>query len=136
MNKTGSNLNSFKRRTENWNISTSDNDDQQSQLSIAGQFSGSYLSSLEGFNRFNPYLPESTTQGLLECIQEMQTMSCSMSGLNAASLVSLSTSQAIFGCLSMINKYHMIKKLKLLFTQIYRLRKFRRINWNKTWTLL
>jgi glycine cleavage system protein P-like pyridoxal-binding family len=110
MNKTGSNLNSFKRRTENWNISTSDNDDQQSQLSIAGQFSGSYLSSLEGFNRFNPYLPESTTQGLLECIQEMQTMSCSMSGLNAASLVSLSTSQAIFGCLSMINKYHMRKK--------------------------
>ena len=110
MNKIDSGLNSFKRQTENWNISASDNDDQQSQLSLAGQFAGSNLSNLEGFNSFNPYLPESTTQGLLECIHEVQTMSCSMSGLNAASLVSLSSSQAIFGCLSMINKYHMIKK--------------------------
>ncbi len=110
MNKKDSGLNSFKRQTENWNISASDNDDQQSQLSLAGQFAGSYLSNLEGFNSFNPYLPESTTQGLLECIHEVQTMSCSMSGLNAASLVSLSSSQAIFGCLSMINKYHMRKK--------------------------
>ncbi len=62
----------FTRQAEEWNLSPVENDDKQTQLSLAGQVAGRYLSTLEGFSSYNPYRPESSSQGLLECIYELQ----------------------------------------------------------------
>jgi len=110
MNKANSNFDSFTRQAEEWSLSPDEQNNKQTQLSLAGLAAGWRLSTLEGFSGYNPNQPESSAQGLLECIYELQEMSCSMSGLAAASLVSSSSSQAIFGCLSMIKKYHQRKK--------------------------
>jgi len=110
MNKTNSDFDCFTRLAEEWDLSPDAQDNKLTHLSLAGLAAGRYLSTLEGFSGYNPYHPESSSQGLLECIYELQEMSCSMSGLAAASLVSSCGSQAIFGCLSMIKKYHQRKK--------------------------
>ena len=68
------------------------------------------LSTLHGFSGFTTCLPAGNSQGVLECVYELQQLSCSISALEAASLVSLSRTQAIFACLSMVNKYHQRKK--------------------------
>ncbi len=106
MNKTNSDFDCFTRLAEEWGLSPDAQDNKLTHLSLAGLAAGRYLSTLEGFSGYNPYHPESSSQGLLQCIYELQEMSCSMSGLAAASLVSSCGSQAIFGCLSMIKKYH------------------------------
>lgn len=84
----------------------------QSQLTLAGHVAGISLSTLEGVRAFNPDLPAATSQGMLECIHDLQQLSCSICGLDEASLVSLNVAQATFACLSMIEKYHQRKKQK------------------------
>ena len=87
-----------------------DHNQADTALFLARQTAGISLSALQAFSGFNPHYPRSTTQGVLSCIHEMQQISCSLSGLDAASLVSLSSHQAAFASLSMVNKYHQKKK--------------------------
>lgn len=107
---TNSSFDSMLRTVDELNLSSSDDELTQSQLSLAGHATGLYLSGLEGFSGFNPDLPESASQGVFESIYEVQEMCCSMTGLDAASLSALTSFQAVFASLSMIKKYHQRKK--------------------------
>ncbi len=93
-------------------LTATDGEHQNHQYlsTIAKQTAGIHLSGLAGFSSFNPALPETASQGALECVYDVQQLSCSVTGLDAASLVATSSAQAIFSCLSMIKKYHLRKK--------------------------
>ncbi|MCP4078050.1 MAG: hypothetical protein GY744_17915, partial [Gammaproteobacteria bacterium] len=68
MNKTNSDFDCFTRLAEEWDLSPDAQDNKLTHLSLAGLAAGRYLSTLEGFSGYNPYHPESSSQGLLECI--------------------------------------------------------------------
>ena len=109
--KENSNIESVVRAADELNFTTdAEKSSANAQLSLAQYAAGLSLSALQGFSGFNPSQPESASQGVLECIHAMQELSCSITGLNASSLVSLSSYQAAFASLSMIKKHHQRKK--------------------------
>ena len=73
---------------------------------LADRVAGVYLSNLDGFSGYSSSLPASSSQGVLECMHELQRLSGQLSGMASASLAPLSAEQAVFAALSMIKKHH------------------------------
>lgn len=64
------------------------------------------LAGLEGFLSRHPLEPDSTGQGLLACLHELQEMLCAISGMKQVSLAPMAGAQGEFTGVAMIRAYH------------------------------
>lgn len=64
------------------------------------------LAGLQGFLRRHPLEPDSTGQGVLSCLYELQEMLCAIAGMKQVSLAPMAGAQGEFTGVAMIRAYH------------------------------
>ena len=64
------------------------------------------LASLPGFLEVHPQAPDSTTQGLLECLYELQDLLAAVTGMEAMTLAPMAGAQGEFAGVAMFKAYH------------------------------
>ena len=64
------------------------------------------LASLPGFLDLHPRAPEASSQGLLECLYELQDMLASVTGMKAITLAPMAGAQGEFAGVAMFKAYH------------------------------
>ncbi len=64
------------------------------------------LASLPGFLDVHPSVPDSSAQGLLECLYELQEMLAQVTGMAAITLAPMAGAQGEFAGVAMFNAYH------------------------------